>query len=120
MFSENLILLQEYETIVLGYKAFWANPKGKFFYAPKGHAEFSQTMHNLKISDNFEDVEKAYDLLYSKGWLRVTVEKHQVLFTYDSIPPNRIQLKELKDFAIEKNIPLMNDVTNRVVYSPFI
>ena len=115
----------KFKEIITGYLPIWVSPNGQLNKAVNGHATYAQEnlgMENLgmEISDEFDDTEKAYDGMYSKGYVRVTAEVGNVFLTHDEKKPSRIQIKSIKDLGIENNSVVTDDVTQKVLYSPHL
>jgi hypothetical protein len=113
-------LLEVYEKSMSGYKCAWLSSNCKLEYAPDGHVVYSQIKHNLEPSLNNDDIEHACNLMYLKKHVRVTIEKNQIMFTYQDFLPSLKQITELKNLAIELKIPLIDDVNGKVIYSPYL
>ena len=110
----------KFKEIITGYLPIWVSPNGQLNKAVNGHATYAQENLGMEISDEFDDTEKAYDGMYSKGYVRVTAEVGNVFLTYDEKKPSRIQIKSIKDLGIENNSVVTDDVTQKVLYSPHL
>ena len=106
------------EEFISGYLPIWVSPNGKLNMATEGHATFAQNELGLPVSDEFEDTERAYKMMYEKGFVRVTAEPDNIFFTYANRRPSRSQIKSIKDLGIENNSVVTDDVSGRVLFSP--
>ena len=101
----------------------WLSPQGEF--APVMGSD--HTSEAMKLIDKYPEKTsvknraEARDLLFKKGWMRIT-HLNKILFVNNPImPPNRIQMAELKDLAIERDhiqeIVYDNDETERTIWT---
>lgn len=103
----------------MGYIPVWMSRDGTAKRV-SSHADFGAEYlgGNLNPTD-FNDIEKIYDGMYDRGFVRVTIEPNQVMFDYGDNRPVRKQLSSLRDTGIENNIPVSDAVTGRILYSPY-
>jgi len=118
-----MILLKELveqvlEESTMGYIPAWMDNRGEVIRVTS-HADFGAETLQMGLDPmDFDDIEKIYDGMYSKGYVRVTIEPNQIMYDYDTRPPSRIQLRTLKDTGITKNLVVSDAVSGRILYSP--
>jgi hypothetical protein len=111
----------------------WLSPQGEFFPVYNSHHTEYAIKLIPEITDkhiNIKNPAEARDLLFEKGWMRITYEKkstssglpHITIYVNNSTtPPNRIQKAELIDFAIIKQnvfeIIYDNDTNEKTIWT---
>jgi hypothetical protein len=116
---------------IMGSSAYWMDKCGKMIPVDGDHIKWILQnlnhpfhMENGVIYDsNAKPVDKSliYDIAFKLHYIRVRILffKHSLEYDYAGInvknPPNAIQMRELKDFAICHNLELINAVNGRQV-----
>jgi len=86
----------------------WMNPSGEII-SNKGEGHFSsgkkilQDRYNISTKDMMF-ANQVYDLLFIKGWMRLTYIGSELYCHNNKMKPNQKQLRELKNLAIENKM----------------
>jgi hypothetical protein len=111
MRSKDQILLENLYLDVLnesGSLYAWMDPSGKLL-SNKGEGHFSsgkkilEDVYNVPTKDMMF-ANKVYDLLFIKGWMRLTFLGKDLYCHNNKMRPNQKQLRELKNLAIENDM----------------
>jgi len=94
----------------------WISPDGEL-YKCSGHPYGAlEIVDKLNLKQEKDDV--PYQTLFRLGWARV-VSQHDGYFVNNPKKPiSNIQIRVLKDMAIEDHKPLINSDTNKIIISP--
>ncbi len=116
------------EWIGEGVKNYWLSPDGKMIEV-YDHIEYvvefidpdsfyMEDGYPMKDDGSIVEEDDVYEVAYAKQFVRVVIESNEkkMYFSYgEGFPPNRKQLSELKNFAIEHQYELINSMNNRPV-----
>lgn len=101
----------------------WLSPQGEFFpvLGSDHTSEAIKLVERYPEKTSVKNRAEARDLLFNKVWMRIT-HLNKILFVNNPItPPNRIQMAELKDLAIERDhiqeIVYDNDETEKTLWN---
>jgi hypothetical protein len=86
----------------------WMDPSGSIVHN-SGEGHFSsgkkilETKYNIPLA-YMTFANQVYDILFSKGWMRLTYIGSELYCHNNKMRPNQKQLKEMKNLAIENNM----------------
>ena len=108
------------EWVGVGVKNYWLNPNGHMidvydhieYVVEKIDPDAFYMENNYPMNDDgsIAKEEEVYEVAYKNRYVRVVIETLQkkMSFSYGQNPPNRKQLSELKNFAIEHQYELID------------
>jgi len=116
------------EWIGKGVKNYWLTPDGKLIEV-YDHIEYvvekidpqafyMEDGYPMKDDGSIAEEDDVYEVAYAKQFVRVVAEtsEKKIYFSYgEGNPPNRRQLSELKNVAIEQRFELINAMNNRPI-----